>query len=168
MSGRAKSNSIVSSSIHSHLSHFSHITWLSRNHASVLSDCDILTQNMICERFFIFNSLKKRLKISDDVICFFLYKKKFSFIRVSCTRKQHLTVIEGYIERDNVIVEDDVIIKVEINSHSLSSRSRDAIRLDSTRYVFIQFLERLETCWWYVCYYYRCRNNSYLSTVWAG
>jgi hypothetical protein len=107
---------------HSHLNHLNLITWLDRNHVSVSFDCDTFTQNMICDQFFILNFLKKQSKkLKWRFLLFFIKKNKFSFLFVSCTRKQYLTVIEDYIKKNDVIV--------EINSHNLLTRDDHVIDL---------------------------------------
>jgi hypothetical protein len=93
-------------SIHSSLSH---ITWLKSHHVIsqfcfCIAACDTLTQNMNCERFFIISILSKTIEKSQ--IALFensLTNKKFSFLFIFCTRNRHLTVIESYIRRDDVI-----------------------------------------------------------------
>ncbi len=86
----------------------------------------------------------------------FLYKNKFLFLFVFCTRKRHSIMIEDYVEKDDVII--------EINFHSLLTRRNHVTQFDLTwldsiwRYSiwfnatsFTLFLEQFETeriCFW--------------------
>jgi hypothetical protein len=45
---------------------------------------------------------QKRSKISDCTFWKISYKRKFSFLLISCTRNRHSTMIESYIKRDDV------------------------------------------------------------------
>ncbi len=69
-----------------------------------IAACDTLTQNMSCERFFHhFNSFKNDRNSQIALFENFLTNENFSFSLIFCTRNRHLTVIEDYIERDDVI-----------------------------------------------------------------
>ncbi len=89
----------LSRSIHSHLSH---ITWF-RNSASVSLLATFLHRTWVANDFSSSQLSQKRSKISDCIFWKFSYKRIFSFLIISCTRKRHSTVIEDYIRRDVVI-----------------------------------------------------------------
>ncbi len=66
--------------------------------------CDIFTQNMNCERFFIISTFSKAIETFQIA----LFEKnftneKFSFLFVFYTRNRHSTMIENYIKRNDVI-----------------------------------------------------------------
>jgi hypothetical protein len=61
------------------------------------------TEHELRTIFHHFNFFKSDRNVSDCTFWKFFYKWKFSFLLMSCTRNQHSTVIESYIERDDVI-----------------------------------------------------------------
>jgi hypothetical protein len=61
------------------------------------------TEHELRTIFHHFNFLKNNQNVSDYTFWKFSYKRKFSFLFVFCTRKRHLTVIEDYIKRNDVI-----------------------------------------------------------------
>jgi hypothetical protein len=81
---------------------FSHITWC-RNPASVSLLATLSHRTWIADDFSSFQLSQKRSKISDCTFWKISYKRKISFLLISCTRNRHLTVIESYIRRDDVI-----------------------------------------------------------------
>jgi hypothetical protein len=91
-----------------------HITWF-RNSASV-SLLATLSHNMNCERFFIISTLSKAIE-TFQIALFenFFTNENFSFLLIFCMRNRHSTVIENYIERDDVIsCELDHLVFIEI------------------------------------------------------
>jgi hypothetical protein len=116
MSSRAKSNSIVSFLMHSHLSHLSHITWLSRNHASVSPDCDKMWWRSYNSRAF--TTQKKH--VVDAFSCYNVLifdKKHFRFVR-------HRTKIVQLIKVDQ-------IQKTFRNVKRVWKRNIDSLNVDS-------------------------------------
>jgi hypothetical protein len=83
-----------------------------------IAACDILTQNMNCERFFLhFNFLKSDRNFQIALFENFFTNENFSFLFISCTRNRHSTMIEDYIERDDVIrCELDRLALIEVES----------------------------------------------------
>jgi hypothetical protein len=61
------------------------------------------------------NSFKSDRNVSDCTFWKFSYKRKISFLFISCTRNRHSTMIENYIRRDDVIkCELDRLALIEI------------------------------------------------------
>ncbi len=81
-----------------------------------IAACDILTQNMNCERFFIISIFSKTIETFQIAIFEnFFTNENFSFLFIFCTRNRHLTMIENYIKKDDVIwCEFDCLIFIEI------------------------------------------------------
>jgi hypothetical protein len=80
-----------------------HITWF-RNLVSVSLLATFSHRTWIANDFFIISILSKIIEKSQ--IAFFWkisYKRKFSFLLISCTRNRHSSVIESYIRRNDVI-----------------------------------------------------------------
>jgi hypothetical protein len=100
------------------------------------------------------NFLKSDRKSQICIFWKFSYKRKFSFLLISCTRNRHSTVIENYIRRDDVIkCEFDLTFTEKlihyltlindcredvINFHKLMSRRRFVER------IIIRSLKRFE------------------------
>jgi hypothetical protein len=61
------------------------------------------TEHELRTIFHHLNFFKSDRKISDCTFWKILYKRKFSFLLISCTRNRHSTVIENYIRRNDVI-----------------------------------------------------------------
>jgi hypothetical protein len=100
-----------------------HITWF-RNSASVSLLAILSHKTWIASDFSSSQLLQKRSKISDCTFWRFSYKRKFSFLFISCTRNRHSTVIESYIRRDDVIrCELDIALTEKIDSLFSSHRS---------------------------------------------
>jgi hypothetical protein len=113
-----------------------------------IAACDTLTQNMSYERFFHhLNSLKSDRKISDCTFWKFSYKRKFSFLLISCTRNRHSTVIESYIRRDDVIrcELDLALIEKLINYLILTDDCRERENVDKLSQIIVtkRFTERI-------------------------
>jgi hypothetical protein len=79
-----------------------HITWF-RNSASVSLLATLSHRTWVASDFSLSQFSQKRSKVSDCTFWKFSYKRKFSFLFISCTRNRHSTVIESYIRRDDVI-----------------------------------------------------------------
>ncbi len=79
-----------------------HVTWF-RNSASVSLFAIFSHKTWVANNFSSSQFSQKRSKISNCIFWKFFYKRKFSFLLISCTRNRHLTMIENYIKRDNVI-----------------------------------------------------------------
>jgi hypothetical protein len=83
--------------------------WLQSHHmiqsqfCFCIAACDILTQNINCERFFIISIFSKTIENLRLHFWKISYQQNFLFLLISCTRKRHSTVIESYIREDNVI-----------------------------------------------------------------
>ncbi len=76
------------------------------------------TEHELRTIFSSFQFLQKRSKLSDCSFWEFSYKRKFFFfLLISCTRNLHSTMIEDYIERNDVIrCELDCLALIEIES----------------------------------------------------
>jgi hypothetical protein len=79
-----------------------HITWF-RNSASVSLLATLSHRTWVASDFSSSQLFQKRSKVSDCTFRKFFYKRKFSFLLISCARNRHSTVIENYIKRDDVI-----------------------------------------------------------------
>jgi hypothetical protein len=87
-----------------------------------IAACDILTQNMNCERFFIISTLSKTIETLRLHFLKIFLQTKFFFSFISCTRNRNSTVIEDYIKRNNVIwceLDRLTFIKIEFKLHFL-------------------------------------------------
>jgi hypothetical protein len=103
-----------------------HITWF-RNSAFVSLLATFSHRTWIANDFSSSQLFQKRSKVSNCTFWKFSYKRKFSFLLISCTRNRHSTVIENYIRRDDVIrCELDLALTEKIDSlfsfHRLLSR----------------------------------------------
>jgi hypothetical protein len=103
-----------------------HITWF-RNSASVSLLAILSHRTWVASDFSSFQLFQKRSKISDCTFWNFFYKRKFSFLFISCTRNRHSTMIENYIRRNDVIrckLDLAFIEKIDslFNSHKSLSR----------------------------------------------
>ncbi len=78
------------------------ITWFC-NFASVSLLSTLSHKTWIASDFSLSQLSQKRSKISDRIFWKFSYKRRFSFLLISCTRDRHSTLIESYIRRDDVI-----------------------------------------------------------------
>ncbi len=111
--------------------------------------CDTLTQNMNCERFFHhLNSLKSDRKTSDCTFWKISYKRKFSFLLISCTRNRHSTVIESYIRRDDVIrCELDLAFTEKLIHYLTSQMTVDCCREEESVIRLSQIAAAKRFCW---------------------
>jgi hypothetical protein len=73
------------------------------------------TEHELRTIFHHFNFLKSDRNVLDCTFWKFSYKRRISFLFVSCTRNRYSTVIESYIERNDVIrCELDRLALIEI------------------------------------------------------
>jgi hypothetical protein len=79
-----------------------HITWF-RNSASVSLLATLSHRTWVASDFSSSQLSQKRSKTSDCTFWKISYKRKFSFLLISCTQNRHSTVIENYIKKDDVI-----------------------------------------------------------------
>jgi hypothetical protein len=80
------------------------------------------TEHELRTIFHYLNFLKSDRNVSDCTFWKFSYKRKISFLFISCTRNRHSTVIESYIERDDVIrceLDRLTFIEIEFRLHFL-------------------------------------------------
>jgi hypothetical protein len=61
------------------------------------------TEHELRTIFHHFNFFKSDRNVSDCIFWKFSYKRKFSFLFISCMRNRHSTMIESYIKRNDVI-----------------------------------------------------------------
>jgi hypothetical protein len=82
----------------------SHITWSRRNPAFVSLLATFSHRTWVANDFSSSQLSQKRSKNSQIALFEnFLTNENFSFLLISCTRNRHSTVIESYIERDDVV-----------------------------------------------------------------
>jgi hypothetical protein len=75
------------------------------------------TEHELRAIFHHLNFFKSDRNVSDCTFWKISYKRKISFLFIFCTRNRHSTVIESYIERDDVIrCELDRLAFIEIES----------------------------------------------------
>jgi hypothetical protein len=98
-----------------------YITWF-RNSASVSLFATLSHRTWIASDFSSFQLLQKRSKISNCTFWKISYKRKFSFLLISCTRNRHSTMIENYIKKDDVIKCEFNLIFIEKSIHYLISQ----------------------------------------------
>jgi hypothetical protein len=86
-----------------------------------IAACDIFTQNMKTI-FHHLNFLKSDRNSQIALFEIFFTNEIFSFLFISCTRNRHSTVIEDYIERNDVIwceLDHLTFIEIEFKLHFL-------------------------------------------------
>jgi hypothetical protein len=121
-----------------------HITWF-RNLASVSLLATLSHRTWVANDFSSSQFSQKRSKISDCTFWKISYKRKISFLLISCTRKWHSTVIESYIRRDDVIrCELDLALT---EADSLLSFHNSVSRDDSINFETLYSISRTMRNW---------------------
>jgi hypothetical protein len=93
-----------------------HITWF-RNSVFVSLFATFSHRTWVANDFSSSQFFKNDRNVSDCIFWKNFYKRKFSFLLISCTRNRHSTVIESYIKRNDVIkCELDSIFTEKIDS----------------------------------------------------
>ncbi len=105
-----------------------HITWF-RNSASVSLLATLSHRTWIANDFSSSQLSQKRSKISDCTFWKISYKRKFSFLLISCTRNRYSTVIESYIRKNDVIkCELDLALTEKLIQYLTSQMTVDCCR----------------------------------------
>ncbi len=106
-----------------------HITWSCRNSASVSLLATLSHRTWIANDFSSSQLSQKRSKISDCTFWKISYKRKFSFLLISCTRNRYSTVIESYIRKNDVIkCELDLALTEKLIQYLTSQMTVDCCR----------------------------------------
>jgi hypothetical protein len=124
-----------------------HITWF-RNSASVSLLATFSHRTWIANDFSSFQLFQKRSKISDCIFWKISYKRKFSFLLISCTRNRHSTIVENYVKRDDVIkCEFDLIFIEKLIHYLISQMTVDCCRREREK-ALINFHKLLSRSIW--------------------